>query len=198
MEKKQFYDFIVKMQAISKIGLLFSKDEYAIDNYRQINDLSAKMLASFTELEFERPNYFKRDIYPTPNVSTRVVVFNEKGELLLVKEAKTGTYSIPGGWCDLYDAPSQAALNEVLQEAGLEVKITRLVGVVDRTPNVAVPEYVIVFQAVPISDFRPHGYETTGVGYFDLNHLPELSHKLSLEEIRRIIAACLNGDTIFD
>ena len=45
MEKKQFYDFIVKMQAISKIGLLFSKDEYAIDNYRQINDLSEKMLA---------------------------------------------------------------------------------------------------------------------------------------------------------
>lgn len=198
MDKKQFYDFIMKMQAISKIGLLFSKDSYAIDNYQQINDLSTKMLESFTEVDFERPNYFKRDIYPTPNVSTRVLIFNELGHILLVKEAKSGTFSLPGGWCDLYDAPSQAAISEVLQEAGLEVKITRLVGVIDRTPNASVPEYVLVFEAIPTSAFNKLNYETTEVGYFDLDYLPEMSHKLTIEEIKRITDACINGETIFD
>jgi len=198
MDKKQFCEFVIKMQAISKIGLLFSKDEYALDNYRQINDLSTKMLESFTNIEFGRPNYFKRDIYPTPNVSTRVFIFNEKGQILLVKEAKTGTYSIPGGWCDLYDTPSQAARAEVLQEAGLEVKINRLIGIIDRTPNVTIPEYVIAFEAVPISGFHQLGYETTEARYFDVDHLPEMSHKLSLKEIHRLIEACRNQETIFD
>ncbi len=198
MDKKNFYEFVIKMQAISKIGLLFSKDDYALDNYRQINDLSTEMLESFSDIKFGRPNYFKRDIYPTPNVSTRAFIFNEKGQILLVKEAKTGTYSIPGGWCDLYDAPSQAAKSEVLQEAGLEVQITRLIGIIDRTPNVAIPEYVIAFEATPISGFHQLGYETTEARYFDVEQLPEMSRKLSLKEIYRLIEACRNKETIFD
>ncbi|MFA5421806.1 MAG: NUDIX hydrolase N-terminal domain-containing protein [Bacilli bacterium] len=198
MDKKQFYDFIIKMQAISKIGLLYSKDPYALDNYRQINDLSAEMLSTFMDTKFDRPNYFKRDVYPTPNVSVRTVVLNENGHLLLVKEAKTGNYSLPGGWCDMYDSPSEAALAEVSQEAGLDIEIVRLVGVINRTPHTAVPEYVICFEGRATSPFHAHCHETTEVNYFPLDALPELSPKLQRDEFMRIVEACRDGKIIYD
>lgn len=198
MDKQRFYDFIVKMQAISKIGLLFSKDPYALENYQQINDLSREMLESFMSVDLERPNYFKRDIYPTPNISVRTAIFNEHGHILLVKEAKTGTYSLPGGWCDVYDSPSQAAKAEVSQEAGLEIEIIRLVGVINHTPFTSTPEFVIVFEARPISPFHEHCHETTEARYFALDALPELSRKQHESEFHRIIMACQNKTVFFD
>lgn len=198
MDKKYFYDFIVKMQAISKIGLLFSKDDYALENYQQINDLSKTMLESFMDVDFSRPNYFQREIYPTPNVSVRTVIFNADGHLLLVKEAKSGLYSLPGGWCDLYDSPSQAARSEVEQEAGIDIEFIRLVGVINHTPHTGIPEYVVVFEARPISDFHAHSHETTHVGYFPLDRLPDLSHKLDFGEFHRIIKAVVDKKSIFD
>lgn len=198
MNKKYFYDFVVKMQAISKIGLLYSSDDYALENYQQISDLSTAMLESFMDVDFERPSYFQRDVYPTPNVSVRTVIFNESGQLLLVREAKTGLYSLPGGWCDLYDSPSQAAKAEVSQEAGLDIDIIRLAGVINHTPHTAIPEYVVIFEARAASSFHQHTHETTHVDYFSLNDLPALSHKLDLSEFHRIIKAILNKETIFD
>ena len=103
MDSKHFYDFLIKIQAISKIGLVYSTDPYAITNYKEINDLSTRFLEEFTEVNFDRPNYFARDIYPTPNVSVRTVIFNEeRTKILMVKEANLQAYSLPGGWADLY------------------------------------------------------------------------------------------------
>ena len=151
MDDKYFYDFLIKIQAISKIGLVFSKDPYALTNYQEINDLSTKYLEDFTNVKFDRPNYFERNIYPTPNVSVRTVIFNEdKTKVLLVREAAFGEYSLPGGWSDLYDSPSQTAINECKQEAGADIEIVRLVGIMNRTPfkqPTSVPEYVVIFEA---------------------------------------------------
>ena len=92
MDSKQIYDYIIKIQSIAKIGMVYSKDPYALTNYKEINDLSLKMLEEFMEVEFDRPNYFSRNIYPTPNVSVRTVIFSEdKKKVLMVRESKTGT-----------------------------------------------------------------------------------------------------------
>ncbi len=202
MDSKVFYDFLIKIQSISKIGLIFSKDPYAITNYKEINDLSTKFLEEFQGVNLERNNYFARDIYPTPNVSVRTVILNEdKTKILLVKEANDQTYSLPGGWCDLYDSPSQAAKNECRQEAGGEVEIIRLVGILNRTPfknSTSVPEYVIVFLGELKGELHEHEYETDEVTYFDIEALPEAMHKVSREETYRIAIAARDNKTIFD
>ena len=77
MDSKELYDYILKIQSIAKIGLVFSKDPYAITNYQQINDLTIEMLEKLMEMQFNRPNYFSRDIYPTPSVSVRAVILND-------------------------------------------------------------------------------------------------------------------------
>ena len=202
MDTKELYDYILKIQSIAKIGLVFSKDPYALTNYQQINDLTVEMLEKFMEMEFHRPNYFSRDIYPTPSVSVRAVILNEdKTKAIFVREVNSGTYSFPGGWADLYDSPGQTAINESSQEAGADIELVRLVGVMNRTPfksNVSVPEYLVVFEAKLKGPLHEHEYETDRVEWFPLDELPTLSRKVAREEIDRIIDAVKTGKTIFD
>ena len=202
MNSKEIYDYILKIQSIAKIGLVYSKDPYAITNYNEINRLSMEMLEKFMEVKFDRPNYFQRDVYPTPNVSVRTIIFNEaRDKILLVKEANSHTYSMPGGWADLYDSPSKTAKNESMQEAGADIDVIRLVAVLDRTPfkaNTSIPEYVILFEGKLKGELKEHEYETEDVGWFDYNNLPEMSRKVSRDELDRMIKAAVNGETIFD
>ena len=202
MDTKEIYDYILKIQSIAKIGLVFSKDPYAITNYQQINDLTIEMLEKFMEIEFHRPNYFSRDIYPTPSISVRAVILSDKRDkVLMVRESNSGTYSFPGGWADLYDSPSQTAINESSQEAGADIEIIRLVGLLNRTPfktSVHVPEYLAVFEAKLNGSLHEHEYETDDVAWFPLDDLPPLSRKVAKEEIIRIINAIKQGQTIFD
>ena len=202
MDTKELYDYILKIQSIAKIGLVFSKDPYAITNYQQINDLTLEMMEKLMEIEFHKPNYFSRDIYPTPSVSVRAVILDEnRDKILMVREANSGTYSFPGGWADLYDSPGQTAINESSQEAGADIELTRLVGVLNRTPfksGVHVPEYLIVFEAKLKGKLHAHEYETDDVKWFPLDELPTMSRKVAKEEIDRIISAIINKETIFD
>ena len=202
MDSKELYDYILKIQSIAKIGLVFSKDPYAITNYQQINDLTLEMLEKLMEMEFNRPNYFSRDIYPTPSVSVRAVILNKnRDKALFVRESNTGTYSFPGGWADLYDSAGQTAINESSQEAGADIEIVRLVGILNRTPfktAVHVPEYLVVFEAKLKGELHDHEYETDDVEWFPLDELPPLSRKVMREEIERIINAIKTGQTIFD
>lgn len=202
MDSKQIYDFVLKIQSIAKIGLIYSKDPYAISNYREINDLSLKFLEEFLEVKFDRPNYFQRDIYPTPNVSVRTVILNrDRTKVLMVREAALQAYSLPGGWADLYDSPSQTAKNECQQEAGAEIEIVRLVGVMNRTPfksPTSVPEYVVIFEAKLVGELHEHEYETDDVGWYPVNNLPPLCKKVTPGEVQRMVDAAVNEETIFD
>ena len=202
MDTKELYDYILKIQSIAKIGLVFSKDPYALTNYQQINDLTLEMLEKLMEIEFDRPNYFARDIYPTPSVSVRSVILNEsRDKILMVRECNSGTYSFPGGWADLYDSAGQTAINESSQEAGADIEIVRLVGVLNRTPfkvSISVPEYLVVFEAKLKGELHEHEYETDDVDWFPLDNLPQMSRKVAKEEIDRILDAVKTGKTIFD
>ena len=202
MKSKKMIDYIIKIQAIAKTGLVYTKDPYARTNYEEINELSRLFLEEFTEVDIERPNYFEKHVYPTPNISARTVIFNEdKTKVLMVREVASQTYSIPGGWCDLYDSPSETAINECRQEAGVLIKDIKLVGICDRTPLVSdttIPNYVIVFTASIDKRLEEHEYETDDVNFFDIDNLPEVSRKTSKEELIRFIKAAKNGEVIFD
>ena len=202
MKYEEFYDFVVKVHSIAKIGLTYSKDPYAIDNYEELNKISKEMLEKFMEVKFDKPSMFTKEVYPTPNISVRTLIGNGKNQILLVREANTGFWSFPGGWAELYDSPKEAAYNEVVQETGVKPEITRLIGVLNRLPHKTdkpVPEYVIIFEGkVNDNDYSKHCHEITEVKFFDINNLPEMSKKLSKEELDMIFDAYKNNKVIFD
>lgn len=201
MENKNDYlQILLKIHSISRIGLLYSKDPYALENYEEIRKITMSAIENFNNLSLERPLYFERDIYPTPNLSTRTIIFNEKHELLMVQEAKNGLWSLPGGWIDLYDSPSEGAKKECLQEAGAEVEIINLLGIKDvsQYSSSKLSEFVIVFEGRLKSFVQEHCHETSDVRFFPLDKLPPLSNKLYKEVMDAFLTALEKKETIFD
>ena len=201
-DKKYFYDYILKVSAIAKTGLTFTKDPFALENYKEINNLSTEMLKDFMKVDFSRPSYFKRDIYPTPSVSVRTVILSEdKTKVLMVKETYSDGYSLPGGWCDLFISSVDNAKKECFEEAGIKLKNISLVGVINRIPfksSVSIPEYVVVYKAEQDGDFLKPCHEVSEVKYFDINNLPKLCRKMTLEETKKMIDAAVNNKNLFE
>ncbi|MDR1698159.1 MAG: NUDIX hydrolase N-terminal domain-containing protein [Erysipelotrichaceae bacterium] len=199
--EKEFFDFILKVHATAKIGRKYSTDPYALDNYEELETISKTMLENFTKVSFDRPNYFKRDVYPTPNVSARAVIFNEQGEVLLVKEADDGTYSLPGGWCELGLSPKESILKEVREEAGYEVEITKFLGINTVKSLVsanALTEYALFFAGVIKKELSSKCHEISEVAFFKISSLPELSWKVTKEVTLKFINASIKNQVFFD
>ena len=194
--------FAMKVLSVCKIGIKYSKDPYAIENYKELQELSVNMLNSLNIYPI-KDNFYERDIYPTPNLSVRVVVLNKKNQILMVKEVMDGKWAIPGGWVDVFDAPSQAAINEIKQEAGIDVRLVRLLAVMQRERYKDYPtlvsEMVHYFLAVHENGDLQTSHETSEVAWFDIDELPELSKKTTKIEIERALDVALNNkDTYFD
>ncbi len=201
MDSKNLYDFLIKVQSIAKIGLLYTNDPYAKKNYLEIEKMTLSLLEDLQGVNLERNNYFKRDIYPTPNISVRAIIFNEKGQILMVQEQEDGGFSLPGGWADLYESPTEAVIKEAVEEAGAKIKIVGIVAFLHRTPfkiPASVPEYVLVFKAEFLEFVGEHDHEIISVQWVDPLKLPPLSRKVTKFEIERMIDAALNDKTIFD
>jgi 8-oxo-dGTP diphosphatase len=197
-----FYEFIMKVHAISKIGLTYSQDPYALENYEELATLSQQMLKQFTKVKFDRPFYFAKDVYPTPNVSVRMLIFNDQQELLMVKEKVDGGYTVPGGWADLYESPVEAITKECLQEAGATVKVTKLVGVYHFDffhRGQAESQYALVFTGQLKGPLAPFGHEITEVKFFPLNQLPKnFSHKLTKADLLRMLKDAQRREAAFE
>ena len=204
-----FYDYVIKVLSICKIGKLFSKDPYALENYDELEKISMKMLGNFDILTYDKPNIFLKNIYPTPSVSCRCVIFNDDGKILFVKESVDEKYCLPGGWCDLYASPKESILNEISQEAGAVVKDLDFIGVINKTPLKKdyknydapydiVPEYALIFKAKFVEFNKEHTHETIDINFFDKDDLPPLSNKLKKEDYSRIINTAVNGNILVD
>ena len=191
-----FLEFILKVQQISKIGLMYSKDPYAIDNYEQLEALSREMLDEKCEDFKISKNIFERDLYPTPSSSVRVLVFNENNELLMVKEKEDGGWAIPGGWCEIFMDLKDNAIKECKEEANVDIELGRLVAIFRREYYKDYPavcsEYVHYFVAKAISNDLKCNHETEDVRYFKIDALPKLSLKNTEKELMRALDIYLN------
>jgi 8-oxo-dGTP diphosphatase len=58
------------------------------------------------------------------------VVFNEYNRVAVIRTPKGNT--LPGGGCDLDESPSNAAIRNTLEEAGLTIEVTGQIGAVDQ------------------------------------------------------------------
>lgn len=67
------------------------------------------------------------DLLQVPTAA--VMASDEQGRLLLVQDAKSGLWGLPSGIIDPHELPSDAAVRETWEEAGVVVALTRLLGV---------------------------------------------------------------------
>jgi ADP-ribose pyrophosphatase YjhB (NUDIX family) len=57
------------------------------------------------------------------------IVPNDRGELLMVHKTDNDLWALPGGGMDLGEYMAEAVAREVLEETGVEVEVTGVVGI---------------------------------------------------------------------
>jgi len=111
-------------------------------------------------------------------VDVRAAVFREE-QILLVKEPGEEGWSLPGGWADVGESPSEAAVRETLEESGYRVRPVRLLVAYDRDrhghPPIPYHVYKLVFLCQILDQTPSPDVDAEGVGFFAEKQLPELS-----------------------
>mgnify|MGYP004454577533 FL=1 len=187
--QEKWLQWTIEIQAIAQAGLTYGRDAYDKERYARLREIAAEMVASQTELPVEKVRglFCNETGYQTPKVDTRAAVF-QKDRILLVQEAN-GTWSLPGGWCDVNRSVAENTVKETLEEAGLRVRAERLIAVQDRNRHNPPPyPYGVVKLFVlctPLGgEFVPN-IETTRRAFFTREALPAplAEEKVTREQI---------------
>lgn len=199
-------DWARKVLAIAQSGLAFTKDPYDKERYEELQDLTSAMLADTLKLPETniRELWIHEEGYATPKVDVRGAVF-AGDKVLLVRERSDGKWTLPGGWADVNDSPSEAVVREVYEESGYQVRAVKLAAVYDRNRHGHPPALYHIYKLFFLCELEggaaATSLETDGVGFFALDELPELSTtRVIRSQIERLFAHHGNPDlpTDFD
>ena len=205
----EWLGWVRKLQAIAQSGLTYAKDPYDVERYQQIRTIAAEIAASrsVTPASSIATLFSEQSGYATPKVDIRAVVLEEEEEkVLLVREREDGLWTLPGGWVDVGESPSESVRREVKEESGYEVRAVRLLALWDRDkhPHPPMPFHVYkLFFLCELSGGSPlaASTETEGVGFFSKDALPELSlGRVIPQQIERLIDLAIDskGPAAFD
>lgn len=167
-----------EIQALAQTGLHYSTDEYNRHRYERLLKIAAEIASEAGQFDSSIVyRLFREPIgYATPRVDVRAAVFQGQ-RLLLVRERSDGGWTMPGGWADVGDIPSQAAEREAFEEAGFCVKARKVIGVYDANrlgPLELFHAYKIVFLCDLLEGQPTPSYETSEVAFFRQDEIPTL------------------------
>jgi ADP-ribose pyrophosphatase YjhB (NUDIX family) len=172
-------DWAREIFSLSQAGLTYSQNPYDIERYKRLQEITAEMIASQSDLEQQNvlDSFSMQAGYITPKVDVRGAVVHE-GRILLIQEQADGRWSMPGGWADLGNAPASVAEREVWEESGYRVKVEKVVAVLDANrvePMEFYHAYKIIFLCKLLDGEPRISHETLAVDFFDPDALPPLS-----------------------
>lgn len=176
----QWLEWAQRLQAIAQNGLTYSDNPFDIERYQQIRAVAAEILSTHSQLDADKIlDLFNREEgYATPKVDVRAAVFRED-EILLVKEREDGCWTLPGGWVDVGEAPSQAIVREVYEESGYQTQAIKLLAVYDRNlhghPPIRHHVYKLFFLCQLLGGTPTKSFETEEVNFFKEQAIPQLS-----------------------
>jgi ADP-ribose pyrophosphatase YjhB (NUDIX family) len=190
-----------ELQAIAQTGLHFSESEYDRERYRKTMKISVEIFANYSgeSPALIRGLFENQSGYATPKVDVRGVVFRDD-KLLLVQERTDGLWTLPGGWADVNDSPSEAVEREIIEESGFRAKAERMIAIFDRAKHGNVPSfpfhvYKLFILCRLLGGEAKTSTETTGVEFAGENEIPPLSlSRNTREQIQFCFDARKNPD----
>ncbi|MBN1247246.1 MAG: NUDIX hydrolase [Anaerolineae bacterium] len=182
------------LRSLAQAGLTYSESPFDHDRYTHVLAIAAEMTADHTGADYAdvQQRFVDAEGYETPKIDVRGVVFRD-GRVLLVRELLDGgRWTLPGGWADVSDRPSQAVEREVWEESGYRVRATKVLAVYDRrlhghTPFHLWGIYKLFFGCELLGGEPSASIETSGAAFFGEDEIPELSlGRVTPEEITRL------------
>ena len=169
-----------KLQAIAQTGLAYDDNPFDIERYESVRAVASEMMAAHTEADVRsiRDMFAKEEGYATPKVAVQAAVFQDHS-ILLVKERQDGLWTLPGGWADVGETPSEAIVREVREESGYETRASKLLAVYNRDSHGLTPlpfhVYTLYFGCELLGGEPAPSVETEDAAFFNENEIPELS-----------------------
>ena len=119
-----------------------------------------------------------------PGIAVNVVVLHE-GKVLLTKREDFEVWCLPSGGVEEGESLAEAAVRETKEETGVDVELTRLVGVYSRLGGI--PDvHAALYEARPIGGgLKAQPGETIEVKYFAVDELPRemaFAHKKRIDD----------------
>ncbi|MFG3524892.1 NUDIX hydrolase [Nocardia nova] len=143
-----------------------------------------------------RTDYYNDPQAPDANtvkVAVSAVVRDSDGRILMIHRTDNDKYSIPGGGLEIGESVADAVVREVKEETGIDVEVTKLVGVFSNPRHVIAyddgevrQEFSICFLADPRGGELRTSAESREVKWVAPDDLNELDiHPSVLLRIRR-------------
>jgi ADP-ribose pyrophosphatase YjhB (NUDIX family) len=184
--------WVRRLQTITQAGLTYTRDPYDRQRYEQLQELAAEIAGSSGQAPEAPwlPIIVAERGYATPKLDVRAVVEKE-GKLLFMRESQDGLWSLPGGWADIGESPSQIAEREVLEETGFRVRAIKLLALYDKARHEHPPEfwycYKLFVRCELLGGAPTRGIETLDTAFFGVDELPPLSTpRVTEAQIRRM------------
>jgi ADP-ribose pyrophosphatase YjhB (NUDIX family) len=176
-----------ELQAAAQSGLTYAENPYDRARYADMQALAARIMAegSGADLSVVEGLFAQQTGYMTPKVDVRGAIFREQSVLLVSETLDNGRWTMPGGWADVNESPSESVMREVAEEAGYVVTVRKLAAVYDRD-KCGHPQphpfhiYKMFFVCDIVGQCEKSDLETGDVRFFPLDALPELSEARTL------------------
>jgi ADP-ribose pyrophosphatase YjhB (NUDIX family) len=167
-----------EIQSLGQTGLYYAQNHFEQERAQRLIEIAAMILSEYSDVSVTEAlvAFTAQPGYVTPKVDVRAAVFDQD-RILLVQEARDRGWTLPGGWADVGETPRTAIEREVLEEAGLEVQVSRLIGVYDAN---RIEDAISVFHAYKLlflcevrSGQLTTSVETSDVEFFNVDELPQ-------------------------
>lgn len=193
MEK--WLKWAIEIQSLAQAGLTYTDNVYDIERYERLREISAEIIEEKSNISLDKVKdlFCNETGYQTPKIDTRAVVF--KDNKILLTHENNGTWSLPGGWCDVLESVGSNTKKEVKEETGLDVETVKIISIQDRNKhNKPIYAYgvckVFILCNITGGEFTPN-IETTEIKYFSLDEIPDnlAEEKTNREQIEMCFKA---------
>jgi 8-oxo-dGTP pyrophosphatase MutT (NUDIX family) len=202
--RQELYLVADELRGAATLWKQFAANVYEAERADQAMRLAARVaaLADGSPMEtiaasFEDEGWLR----VSPAVGVDAAVFNECGEILLVRRRDNGHWCMPGGIAEVGQTTAEAALRELWEEAGLRGEVQRLLGVFDgpRWGARSKVHMVAHVYLITCTDLNPApGIEMTEAAFFSPDALPQPLHPGHARRVPFCIELARTGQTYAD
>lgn len=187
----KWLDWAQRLQAIAQSGLSYDPSVFDRERYEQVAQIAAEMIMTGANGQpadvASMLDIFAAQVgHATPKIDVRGVIFREDKLLLVQEKMDESRWTLPGGWADIGESPSESVVREIHEETGFDARPLKLLALADRNKHDHPPSLFHAYKAFIrcelISDerrFDHNNFETGDIGWFTLSEIESLDLSLA-------------------
>ena len=135
--------------------------------------------------------------YEDPKVAAGVLILRGREVLLVRREMEPymGLWSIPAGFVNAFEDPTEAALRECAEETGLIAEMDGLFDILTGREHVRGSDILLVYSAHVLMGTLAAADDADQVGWFSLDSLPPLAFDSTRKVLEKALASAPNLQT---